>query len=64
MASPGGVLLADYPHDPLVIGKDFSYRDWYKGVSRKWQPYVALNFYEKSPAPEASLQYNHTYEGA
>lgn len=33
ITSPKGIELADYPHDPLVIGKDFSYRDWYKGVS-------------------------------
>ena len=48
IASPKGVLLADYPHDPLVIGKDFSYRDWYKGVSRKWQPYVSEFFMRKA----------------
>ena len=48
IASPTGVLLADYPHDPLVIGKDFSYRDWYKGVSRKWQPYVSEFFMRKA----------------
>ena len=48
IASPTGVLLADYPHDPLVIGKDFSYRDWYKGVSKNWKPYVSEFFMRKA----------------
>ncbi len=48
IASPKGVLLADYPHDPLVIGKNFSYRDWYKGVSKNWKPYVSEFFMRKA----------------
>jgi len=48
IASPKGVLLADYPHDPLVIGKNFSYRDWYKGVSKNWEPYISEFFMRKA----------------
>lgn len=36
-----GTEMADFPHLPGVIGKNFSDRDWYKGVSREWTPYVS-----------------------
>ncbi|MEK7789568.1 MAG: ATP-binding protein [Planctomycetota bacterium] len=42
IASPKGILLA--AEDPLAIGKDLSYRDWYKGVSKNWTPYVSEFF--------------------
>lgn len=54
IASPRGVLLAGHPHDPLVIGKDFSDRDWYKGVSKNWQPYVS-EFYMRMTKPTRYL---------
>lgn len=54
IASPAGVLLADYPHDPGVIGKDFSFRDWYKGVSRNWKPYVS-EFFMRKAGPQRYL---------
>ena len=34
------------------MGKDLSYRDWYKGVSSQWKPYVSDVFkliVEKQP---------------
>ncbi len=36
-----GIMLANYPEEPDVIGIDFSFRDWYRGVSKKWEPYVS-----------------------
>ncbi len=36
-----GTLWASYPKRPEVHGKSFAYRDWYRGVSRDWQPYVS-----------------------
>ncbi|MEW6602460.1 MAG: ATP-binding protein, partial [Nitrospirota bacterium] len=54
IASPKGVLLADYPVDPGVHGKDFSDRDWYKGVSKNWEPYVS-EFYMRMAAPKRYL---------
>ena len=39
-----GVLWANYPDFPEAIGKDLSYRDWYKGVSSKWAPYISTVF--------------------
>ncbi len=35
-----GTLRVIVPDDPIV-GQNFAYRDWYKGVSAHWQPYVS-----------------------
>lgn len=40
----GGVLRAVTPPIPGIIGVDYSYRDYYKGVSRSWEPYVSPAF--------------------
>lgn len=39
-----GILKATTITDRSVIGKDFSYRDYYQGVSKKWEPYVSEVF--------------------
>ncbi len=44
VTTPEGILVADYPEDPLLAGADFSQRDWYKGVSKDWQPYLSEFF--------------------
>jgi PAS domain S-box-containing protein len=36
-----GTLWANYPVFPEALGKDLSYRDWYKGVSSQWTPYIS-----------------------
>ncbi len=54
IASPKGIELAAYPEDPLAIGKDFSDRDWYKGVSKNWTPYVS-EFYLRAGRPQRYL---------
>jgi hypothetical protein len=41
LASIGGTSLATYPLEPSVIGKNFSYRDWYKGLVASGRPYIA-----------------------
>jgi signal transduction histidine kinase/CheY-like chemotaxis protein len=46
-----GIQLAAYPIDPKTIGKDFSYRDWYKGVSKNLSPYVS-EFYMRVAEPK------------
>ena len=35
-----GTLRAIVPSDPIV-GWNFAYRDWYRGVTAHWQPYVS-----------------------
>lgn len=54
VADPKGVLLANYSEDLALIGKNFSDRDWYKGVSRNWQPYVS-EFYLRAGRPQKYL---------
>lgn len=41
LADPEGILKADTPPLPNVRGTDFSFRDWYQGVTQSWQPYVS-----------------------
>ena len=41
LATPEGILWIDYPPSPDMWGRNLSYRDWYKGVSRNWRPYVS-----------------------
>jgi hypothetical protein len=44
-----GTMRAIVPPDPIV-GRDFAYRDWYRGVSSQWQPYVS-EVYRTAVAP-------------
>jgi len=39
-----GTLWANYPVDKTGFGKNLAYRDWYKGVSKKWRPYISTVF--------------------
>lgn len=39
-----GVLKASIPPTPEVVGQSFAYRDFYKGVSKEWKPYVSEVF--------------------
>lgn len=53
---PKGVLMAVTPLTPeisAVIGQDFSYRDYYQGVSKNWEPYIA-----EAIKPAVPLGYN------
>lgn len=54
IASKVGVAIANYPEDLSLIGRDFSDRDWYKGVSKAWQPYVS-KFYLRAAEPQRYL---------
>lgn len=53
---PQGTLWAATPLTPeilAVVGKDFSYRDYYQEVSKNWKPYVA-----EAIKPAVPLGYN------
>jgi signal transduction histidine kinase/CheY-like chemotaxis protein len=54
IATTKGVLIANYPSDPAVLDRDFSHRDWYKGVSRDWAPYVS-DFYTRAIKPTRNV---------
>ncbi|MCK9363788.1 MAG: PAS domain S-box protein [Syntrophales bacterium] len=36
-----GLLWANFPLFPEAIGKNLSNRDWYKGISSHWKPYIS-----------------------
>jgi len=36
-----GTIWANYPVSKEGFGKNFAYRDLYKGVSRQWKPYIS-----------------------
>lgn len=54
LADVRGTLLADVPPVPEVRGKNFAHRDWFKGVSRSWRPYVS-QLYRRSAAPRRDV---------
>lgn len=54
ITDPAGVQIDNYPLTPETIGKDFSQRDWYKGVSKNWSPYVS-EFYMRTAKPQRYL---------
>ena len=39
-----GVLWANFPVFPEAIGRDLSSRDWYRGTSSHWKPYISTVF--------------------
>ena len=49
LANRSGRLIGVVPETPSIIGKDFSFRDWYRGVSRTGRPYVS-EVYESAAA--------------
>lgn len=51
LTDPSGTLRADEPEAPAVKGKNFANRDWYRGVSRKWEPYVSEAYRRTADPP-------------
>jgi signal transduction histidine kinase len=41
ITDPGGTLWVNFPVFREAFNQDLSYRDWYKGVSKEWMPYVS-----------------------
>ncbi|MEW6324252.1 MAG: cache domain-containing protein [Nitrospirota bacterium] len=54
IADPAGTLMADIPPLPGVRGKNFVFRDWYRGVSREWSPYVS-EVYTRAAEPRLNV---------
>ncbi len=44
ITNPDSTVWVNYPVDRQVLNKDLSHRDWYKGVSKEWKPYVSSAF--------------------
>jgi signal transduction histidine kinase/DNA-binding response OmpR family regulator len=41
LARPDGTLVDIVPPTPSIVGRDFSFRDWYRGVTRTGRTYVS-----------------------
>ncbi|MCU1287358.1 MAG: multi-sensor hybrid histidine kinase [Acidobacteriales bacterium] len=47
-----GTMIAISPLDKNLIGNNYSYRDWYKGLAQHWTPYVS-EVYRTTAVPQA-----------
>src|SRR5665647_1482793 len=54
LTDKGGVLRADAPHQPNIVGRSFRARDWYIGVSKNWEPYVS-EVYKRATEPKYNV---------
>ncbi len=41
IADPTGIMWGNFPVHREALNQDLSYRDWYKGVIKSWNPYVS-----------------------
>jgi len=48
LADPQSIIRADFPHLGNALGRSRKQTDWYKGVSKTWQPYVSAVFVRDS----------------
>jgi signal transduction histidine kinase len=46
-----GIEVATYPDDPELAGMDLTDKDWYRGVSARWEPYVSDFFLRVAKPP-------------
>jgi len=54
LADAEGTLRADVPSLPGVRGRNFAYREWYRGVSSGWQPFVT-SIYRRAASPQIEV---------
>jgi len=54
VTDPDGLLWSDYPRAPESLGERFAHRDWYRGVSASWSPYVS-RVYRRHARPQLLL---------
>jgi len=46
-----GTMMADVPALPGITGKSFAHRDWYRGVSKDWKPYISEAYKRQADPP-------------
>lgn len=51
LVNPEGIVMADEPPLPGVLGLDFSHRDWYQGVTDDWEPYISRAYARLADPP-------------
>jgi signal transduction histidine kinase len=49
LTSVDGIKMAELPELPAGVGESFAHREWYKNVSRNWEPYISPVFQRYSP---------------
>lgn len=49
-----GTLRADFPKVPEVSGQNFAFREWYKGVTRNFEPYLS-EVYIRTAKPQFNV---------
>lgn len=54
LADTNGNLMAETPAGGGTIGMNFSYRDWYHGVTQSWRPYIS-HMYERAAHPKYNI---------
>jgi signal transduction histidine kinase len=54
LSGPDGSLWSDTPALPVVRGKNFAHRDWYRGISQNWAPYVS-EVYQRAAEPRYNV---------
>jgi len=54
LSDVNGTLMADTPELPEVKGRNFASRDWYRGVSSKWEPYIS-EVYKRAAEPRLNV---------
>jgi PAS domain S-box-containing protein len=54
LADLDGTLMADFPTVAEVRGMNFAERDWYRGVSRDWKPYIS-EVYRRAAKPQYNV---------
>jgi signal transduction histidine kinase len=51
ITDPHGLLWSDYPRASESLGQNFSHREWYRGLSQGWEPYIS-EVYQRHAAPK------------
>lgn len=54
LSDVNGNFMASIPEASALEGENFAFRDWYKGVSYKWQPYVS-EIYRRAIEPKRNI---------
>jgi len=54
LSDPAGTLMANVPELADTVGTNRAYRDWYRGVSRDWKPYVS-EVYQRLATPRTNI---------
>lgn len=52
---PDGTMRSIAPADPRILGQNFGFRDWYRGVARDWQPYVSEVYRTRAQPQQLSV---------